>query len=544
MSTIPSQEIGDTIPNHTPHAVSVTLPTWEATVGYERGEEWVVKKMNSGYPRFFIHSKITELCEFLEQKYGREGEKVFVFPSYKVAKRCREFVKSKTQLKVLPNIRVLQLSTPGPKTKEEEGYRKEVKIAVVFIPESELKLAKNYWQHSGEGISSRMGEYVLQELKLSSQNEDERTNKDYGQFIEERFGRNLDLRFADEAKVILKKRISGNLNEELHDRSIDENDVYLYPSGMASIFNSHLALLNIFPPEKSVCFGFPYVDTLNILKKFGPGVHFFGFGDDESLLELERKLQSGEKILGFFCECPSNPLLRTPNLKKARELADLYDFPIVVDETVGNFLNIDVLKYSDIVVSSLTKVFSGDSNVMAGSLVLNPSSKYYLKFKKYFDEESEDIFWSEDAIYLERNSRDFEKRSKKVNATSEAVVDLFVNSPLIKKVYYPKISDTKKYYDELKTPEGGYGGLISIVFHNPEAARVFFNETLLSKGPSLGTNFTIACPYAILAHFEELDEIENWGIDRNIVRLSVGLEEKDELLNTLTTALNLAALSD
>lgn len=538
---IPSQEIGDTIPNHTPHAVSVTLPTWEATVGYEKGEDWVVSKMTSGYPRFFVHSKIQELCTFLEEKYGRDGEKVFVFPSYNVAKRCREFIKSKTNLKVLPNVRVLQLSTPRPKNKEEEEHRNEVKIAVVFFPESEFKLAKQYWQHSGEGISSRMGEYVLHELKLSTKNQDD---EDYNTFIEERFGRNLDLRFGNESKKILRKRISGNINEEKTDRLINEDDVYLYPSGMASIFNSHLALLSTLPNEKSVCFGFPYVDTLNILKKFGPGVHFYGFGDDESLIELEKKLESGEKILGFFCECPSNPLLKTPNLKKAKELSLKYDFPIVVDETVGNFLNIDALRYSDIVVSSLTKVFSGDSNVMAGSLVLNPNSKYYSKFKEYFNNNFEDIFWSEDAIYLERNSRDFESRSKKVNETSEAVVDLFENSELVKELYYPKISPTKKYYDDIKTANGGYGGLISVVFKNPEVARVFFNEILLSKGPSLGTNFTIACPYAILAHFEELEEIKQWGIDKNLVRLSVGLEDKDDLLKTLTAALNVAALSD
>ena len=76
------------IPN-IPHAVSVTLPTWEATVGYEEGEDWVVSKMNSGYPRFFIHSVIQSLSKKIETKYGRDGERCMIFPSYKVAKRCR-----------------------------------------------------------------------------------------------------------------------------------------------------------------------------------------------------------------------------------------------------------------------------------------------------------------------------------------------------------------------------------------------------------------------------------------------------------------------
>ena len=71
-------------------------------------------------------------------------------------------------------------------------------------------------------------------------------------------------------------------------------------------------------------------------------------------------------ILALFTEFPSNPLLRSANLPRLRALADKYDFLIVIDETIGNFVNVEVLPYSDIVVSSLTKVFSGASNVMGG----------------------------------------------------------------------------------------------------------------------------------------------------------------------------------
>lgn len=71
--------------------------------------------------------------------------------------------------------------------------------------------------------------------------------------------------------------------------------------------------------------------------------------------------------LALFTEFPSNPLLRCANLPRLRALADKYNFLIVVDETIGNCVNVEVLPYTDIVVSSLSKVFSGDSNVMGGS---------------------------------------------------------------------------------------------------------------------------------------------------------------------------------
>ena len=78
--------------------------------------------------------------------------------------------------------------------------------------------------------------------------------------------------------------------------------------------------------------------------------------------------------MALFCEFPGNPLLKTPDLQRIRKLADDFDFAVVVDETIGNFLNVDVFPLSDVVVSSLTKVFSGDSNVMGGRSEFRVSS--------------------------------------------------------------------------------------------------------------------------------------------------------------------------
>lgn len=113
-------------------------------------------------------------------------------------------------------------------------------------------------------------------------------------------------------------------------------------------------------------FRFPYIDTLKIVEKFGPGCLFYGFGSSEELDDLEKRLKDGERFLALFTEFPGNPLLRSPDVERIRKLADIYDFHVVIDETIGNFLNVNVLPYADIVVSSLTKVFSGDSNVMGG----------------------------------------------------------------------------------------------------------------------------------------------------------------------------------
>lgn len=134
--------------------------------------------------------------------------------------------------------------------------------------------------------------------------------------------------------------------------------------------------------EATARHSFPYTDTLKILEKWGPGCHFFGKGLDEDLPALEELLRSSiaryeanpestnpddKPILSLFCEFPTNPLLRSPNLDALRQLANKYNFDIVIDETVGGFTNVECLPFADICVSSLTKVFSGDSNVMGGS---------------------------------------------------------------------------------------------------------------------------------------------------------------------------------
>ena len=120
----------------------------------------------------------------------------------------------------------------------------------------------------------------------------------------------------------------------------------------------------------------PYMDTLKLLQRWGPGAHFFGFGHDSDMDALESLLAEESSkdptkppILALFTELPSNPLLRSTDIPRLRALADTHDFLLIIDETLGNFVNVDVLPYADIVITSLTKVFSGAANVMGGRCV-------------------------------------------------------------------------------------------------------------------------------------------------------------------------------
>ena len=599
--------VGQPVPN-TAHAVSVSLPSWKANVGYEEGADWVLSKMQTGYPRFFIHLTIQELEKEILRLYGRSGEGVMLFPSQATANRCLRFIHDKVEgLSVVGVVHTLYL---GPVNRRNRCHAITLSgLACVFFPKEYFSVAKQVWQHTGDGISSRRGEFCLKALRdgilqpvatqsQPSKPEDtmytrgprryqrpgsrngipiadlaptlnghttnveapECEDKDHAQFVEERFGRNLNLKLASQAKVAIRRRISGCLSDDMEleqalaksptasdGRQIHlaEDDVYLYPTGMSSIFNTHRTLLSNAvakgrPPRTSICFGFTYIDTLKVLEKWGPGCLFYGRGDAADIEDLQGRLEAGERYLALFTEFPSNPLLNSADLQRIRILADKYDFAVVVDETVGNFTNINVLSQADVVVSSLTKVFSGDSNVMGGSAVLNPQSENYQELKQAFSREYEDNYWAEDAVFMERNSRDFIPRSERINRTAEAVTAKLQHCAAVKQVYYPKCSPSRANYDACRTTNGGYGGLLSVTFQHPEQAVAFFDALEVQKGPSLGTNFTLACPYTVLAHYAEMEWTAQWGVEPDLVRLSIGLEDPADLAAKIDRALRAA----
>jgi len=305
-----------------------------------------------------------------------------------------------------------------------------------------------------------------------------------------------------------------------------------------------------------VCDRWLYVDSVKVLEKWGLGCHFFGFGHEEDIDGLEALLEAGSKqnprcppIMSLITEFPSNPLLRSPNLPRLRALADKYDFLIIVDETIGNFVNVEVMPYADIVVSSLTKVFSGDANVMGGSLVLNPQGRHYRTLKDHLSSAYEDMYYGEDALYMERNSRDFQRRIRVIDENTETVCDLLESRSrtggAIKRVFYPKWCSRENYEqcrkrDSDGVPTGGFGGLLSLTFRSDAAAKAFFDSLPINKGPSLGTNFSLACPYTVIAHFTELKWAAEYGVEEGLVRVSVGMEGKEDLLGRFKIALEAA----
>ena len=471
-----AEDLGKPVPN-TKHAISMCLPRWQDVVGYEEKDPLTMEKLQLGYPRFFYHP----LVEQAFTKFAEEGEHVQIYTTRKAAERCREYL-----LHHNPYAKI------------------ELRDNLISFPADCADDAKDYWQHAGEGISSRCAEALLNDDPLQ------------------------DTSNAWNETVARLSEFSGAKPE----------DIYFFPSGMAAINAAFLAVQEMNPGRPTVQYAFPYGDTLKLQNKMGhkPAL-FYPRGDTADFEALETDLASA-KVSGLFCEFPTNPLLTCVDLPGLRKLADQHGFPVIIDETLGACINQDTLPYSDVSVVSLTKFFSGTSDVMGGALVINPDAPLAEPFRQQLNRVYEpEAFHPSDIIQLAEDSRSCRNRVEQINHNALAVCEYLKNHPAVETVYYPAFTD-KTMYDRVRRPDGGYGGLFSFVLKDAEKyTEAFYDALEITKGPNLGTSFSLCCPFTLIAHYNELEWAESAGASRYLIRISVGTEPAAELVARLQRAL-------
>jgi cystathionine gamma-synthase len=476
------EDLGKPLPP-SPHANSVCLPTWADVVAYEQADPRVLGRLQTGYPRFFIHPITERLFARAAADFAGPDEFCHVYPSLAAAQRCLAWVLRWTG----QSGRIAAWSETGP--------------WITCFPREAADAAKKYWRHAGEGISSRMAEAWLQGEPEPD---------------------------AKQALQVVCERISDWAG-------VPADCVRLFGSGMSSIHTVYRAIQRVVPGRPSVQFGFPYVDTLKIQRDLGPGVHFYPWGSQYDLEQLATLLES-EPISAVFCEFPSNPLLSSPDLTGLSALCRRFDVPLVIDETLGTYVNVDLRPYADVLVTSLTKYFTGAGDVLAGALVMNPQSPWFERLQAAVGCEYEPTLWGGDALVLAEYSADFPARVQQINRTAEAICEYCRAHPAVDRVYYPKYIEPDQYAAALR-PGGGYGGLFSLLPKNPQRNSPLFYDALpFCKGPNLGTTFSLCCPFTLLAHFDELDWVERCGVSRYLLRFSIGLESPEVLIERLEQA--------
>ncbi|MEM1158637.1 MAG: PLP-dependent transferase [Verrucomicrobiota bacterium] len=464
-----------------PHAVSVCLPLWEHVVRYEENDPAIVKAMWCGYPRFVMHPQLKQLHDRLLVDYGQSGGCCLSFCDLSAARRCLDFLKGE-----------------GRVVDVDQGS-----LAACFFPEQHFELACQYRRHTGEIVSSRQADAFL---------------------------KNQLVKRAEEAELSIRQRLADWNGQEVA-------DVFLYGNGMAAHYHLHRAIQTGLGGGNSIQFGFPYVDILKVQQKFPPGVDFIWDNGPAGFQQLKQRLEQGH-VMAVYAELPNNPLLSMPDCIQLKELCQKYQVPLLVDDTVGSYANVDSFRIADVTYSSLTKYFNGACDAMGGTVIVNGNSPFRDRIHAALRDAGGDGLYGEDAVVLEANSQDYPERMAQMNQTTESLADFLQQHPKVARVHYPKLQDNA-CYEAIRKEGGGYGGLLSIELLNPETnAPAFYDKLRLNKGPTLGTNFSLACPYTLLAHYDELEWAESCGVSRWLIRISIGLEPESEIISRFTEALD------
>lgn len=463
-----------------PHAVSVALPRWADVVAYEEKEPACRQALRAIYPRFGFNPLVAELAaEALAQHPGK-GCSAWPYPTEQAARLARDHC-----LRKKPGAAISIVTVLG--------------IPCLICEDKASANASEFWQHSGLGASSRQASAALgREPHPSAQ-------------------------VGETARAQLRARLASLYG-------CDPGSVALLPSGMAALHAGLAAATALRPGRPTLQLGFPYVDVLKL-----PQVVFAG-GD---LLLNAEPTQLAEQLdrcrpTAVIVELPSNPLLQCVDLISVAELAHRRGIPVIADDTIGSVLNIDVLQHADLVFSSLTKSFAGRGDILAGALVVSPSSSWGDQLQQQLSPLAAELA-DGDSIELEMASRDVGKRIPSLNRNCQALAEKLSAHPAIRRVNHP--GDCPNFR-ALMRPQAGHGCLLSFELKGGlPAAKMVYDQLRVCKGPSLGTDFTLVCPYVLLAHYNELKWAESCEVPPHLLRVSVGLEAADDLWERFQSAL-------
>jgi cystathionine gamma-synthase len=478
------EDLGIPLPD-SPHACSVCLPTWKSVLGYEEARDKVVRRMRLGYPRFFRHPLVKRLTAMAAAEVGGEGEELFLFPTRLAAQRAQRWIEPRGEVAV-----------------RHAGF---MGLQALAVPVKSRQVAVDYQRFTGELLSSRQAEDIINDGKARTGNKTH----------------------------LLQRRLGKIVGTE-------PQQVHVFNSGMAAITAVLRSLPGVKEGRKTLQIEFPYVDALKVQELFGNGVVFLAQAEGESFDEALRRIRQGE-FAGVFTEVPSNPLLRTADIPRLAAACAEGGTPLMIDDSSVGPSNVAVLRYADVVTTSLTKWLSGTGDVMAGMAVVRPDSPFAGELQAALTEESgaSSPLYVGDAEVLLSNLKGYPTRMAQHNANGEALAAMLAGHPAVAEVYHPSLV-TRENYDRIKAPRGGYGPLLSFVLKNPKKAPKVYDALKVSKGPSFGTPFTLACPYTLLAHYHELEWAEGCGVAPELIRVSCGTEETASLLAHFAAALDQA----
>ena len=339
-------------------------------------------------------------------------------------------------------------------------------------------------------------------------------------------------------------------------------------SGMAAITYTILALAHA--GDHVVAASTIYGGTFNLLKETLPRYGITTtFVDIDNLEEVEAAIKDNTKLV--LIETLGNPVINIPDIEKIAEIAHKHQIPLVADNTFATPYLINVFSHGvDIAVHSATKFIGGHGTTIGGVIVDSGKFDWAAsgKFPQLVDEDPSyhNISYTRDvgaaafivaarvqllrdmgaalspfnSFLLLQGLETLSLRVERHVQNAEKIVDFLVNHPKIEKVNYPKLPDSPYHALAEKYLPKGVGSIFT--FHvkggEAEARKVIDNLEIFSNLANVADAKSLVVHPATTTHAQLSDsDLEAAGVTKNQIRLSIGLENVDDLIEDLRLAL-------
>jgi cystathionine beta-lyase len=307
----------------------------------------------------------------------------------------------------------------------------------------------------------------------------------------------------------------------------------VFSSGMAAITSVLFAFLSqgdhaIF---QTGLYGGTFHLVTTELERFGIA---FDISSDNEAGTFESLIKENTRLI--YVETPSNPLLRITDLEAVGKLAGAHELISVIDNTFASPVNQTPHRFGiDVVIHSATKYLGGHADLCAGTAT--SSGDKILKIRDMARSLGGSL--NAQSVYLlERSIKTLALRIEQQNRNAAFLSEKLAEHPAVTKVYYPGLKDHPGH-EIARRQMSGFGGMLSFEIWDLDPVRFQRKLKLIRPSVSLGGVDTIICSPALTSHRhlspqEKLKE----GISDNLLRLSVGIEDADDLLKDIEQALS------
>lgn len=308
-----------------------------------------------------------------------------------------------------------------------------------------------------------------------------------------------------------------------------------FSSGLAA---EHCVLSTLKPGDHVIAaedmYGGTYRLFEDVFKPLGLKFSYVGSNPDD----FEKAIKPETRL--FWIESPTNPLLCIIDISGVAAVAHKNNIKVVVDNTFSSpYFQQPLLLGADLIVHSTTKYIGGHSDLIGGALIVN-DEEWHTKLK-FLQNSIGAIPGAFDCWLMLRGIKTLSVRMKQHEENAIQIATFLESHTKISKVYFPGLPSNPSY-SLAKKQMTGFGGMISFKLRNGDekAANAFFRRLkIITLAESLGGVESLICYPAAMTHASMPEEQRNAiGVTKDLIRLSVGIEDVEDLIEDLSQGLN------